>query len=143
METFWRNIRNFGFWGFESALWNNRKFCFLKHKKFFRDFHLPKYRTSFFWENIRNFLILKLESFISRNIRNFFQGGFFLFFLAWTWNYTTWMISFVWIMYHFIFTFPLGLLNTLYFVQAVFLLGQSRYAYDYFNFSVTLCLQYA
>ena len=37
-------------------------------------------RKAFFWENIRNFLILELESSISWNIRNFFPGGFLCFF---------------------------------------------------------------
>ena len=39
-------------------------------------------RKVFLWENIRNFLILELESFISRNIKkyqNFFRGDFFHF----------------------------------------------------------------
>ena len=51
-------------------------------------------RKAFFWENVRKafiwenigkdfpweniiFLILEWESFISRNVRNFFRGGFF------------------------------------------------------------------
>ena len=33
----------------------------------------------FLWENKRIFLILKIESSISGNIRNFFRGGFFYF----------------------------------------------------------------
>ena len=37
-------------------------------------------RKAFFWDNIRNFLILELKSSISWNIRNFFRGVFFLFF---------------------------------------------------------------
>ena len=57
-----------------------------KYKKFlqsgffyFSDFassHL-KYKKVFFGKNIRNFLILGLESTISLNIRNFFIVGFF------------------------------------------------------------------
>ena len=35
-------------------------------------------RKAFFWDNIRNFLILELKSSISWNIRNFFRGVFFL-----------------------------------------------------------------
>ena len=49
-----------------------RKFPFLKYKDFFRGFHIPKFKGSFFLEpessvfgNIRNFLILELESSIS------------------------------------------------------------------------------
>ena len=34
-------------------------------------------RKAFFWENPAIFLILELESFISRNMRNFFQSRFF------------------------------------------------------------------
>ena len=37
-------------------------------------------RKAFFWDNIRNFLILELKSSISWNVRNFFRGVFFLFF---------------------------------------------------------------
>ena len=43
----------------------------------------PNIRKAFFSENIKNFLILELESFISRNVRkykNFFQSWFSLFF---------------------------------------------------------------
>ena len=34
-------------------------------------------KNASFWENIRIILIFRLESFISRNISNFFWGGFF------------------------------------------------------------------
>ena len=40
---------------------------------------------AFFWENIRIFLILVLESSISGNIRNFFGGEFFLFYFGGAW----------------------------------------------------------
>ena len=40
-------------------------------------------RKAFFWENIRNFLMLEVESFISRNMKNFFRGGFFLISRVW------------------------------------------------------------
>ena len=39
-------------------------------------------RKAFFWENIRKFLILELESSISWNIRIFFWVGFFFVFLS-------------------------------------------------------------
>ena len=45
-------------------------------------------RKVFIWENIRNFLILELESCFSWNIKNIFQAGFFLFFQAWAEKYT-------------------------------------------------------
>ena len=75
-------------------------FHFLKHKKYFQsDFvfifwarkvrssnkrsflkmlYFPNYKKNFFWENIRKFFkLLRLGSFIPRNIRNFFIAGFF------------------------------------------------------------------
>ena len=45
-------------------------------------------RKVFIWENIRNFLILELESCFSWNIKNIFRAGFFLFFQAWAEKYT-------------------------------------------------------
>ena len=93
-----------------------RGFSFLKHKTSFnirvRKFHFPpEYKFSqsgffhfwslgwkvqgsisrnikkaFFWENIINILILELESFISRNIRNFFGSGFFFVFSSLDWK---------------------------------------------------------
>ena len=51
----------------------------LKYKQFFRGFRWPNIKKAFFGENLRNFLILELESSISRNIRNFFGGCFFIF----------------------------------------------------------------
>ena len=77
-----------------------------KYKKFFnlrvKKFHFLKYTKLFlgwiffiflslgwkvrglFWECKRDFLILELESSISRNIRNFFWGRCFLLFGPWT-----------------------------------------------------------
>ena len=64
-----------------------RKFYFLKYKSSI----FPKYKKSFFGETIRkifgvsvsgstrNFLILELESSISRKYKNFFRGFFFYF----------------------------------------------------------------
>ena len=43
-------------------------------------------RKAFFSENIRNFLILELESSISGNIRDFLGDNFFLFFLGLGWE---------------------------------------------------------
>ena len=75
----YQNIRIFygvGFFIFgarEVPSWNIRSF--------FKKFHFP----SFFWENIRTFLILDLESSISRNIRNsFFFTKYREFFSEWT-----------------------------------------------------------
>ena len=92
---FW-NIRTAFFW--ESIRSFFQGFCFLKYKKSFllRNFlgvdffHFLSLgwkvqgsisgntRKAFFWENIRNFLILELECSISWNIRSFFRGEFFL-----------------------------------------------------------------
>ena len=90
-NLFWRNIKNFGFCDFGSSFWNLKnifrvsifwnikKFRFLKYKEF-SGFPFPKIwkssiswniRKAFFWENIKNLLILELKSSISWNIRNF------------------------------------------------------------------------
>ena len=53
---------------------------FLKYNKFFRVSVSWNIRKDFCWENIRNFLILELDSSISREYKNFFERGFFLFF---------------------------------------------------------------
>ena len=42
----------------------------------------PNLKKAFFWENIRNFSILELESPISWNIRNFLGGWIFFHFFA-------------------------------------------------------------
>ena len=107
------NIRHFLRFGLKSSISQNitklhfqkykkffQGFCFLKYKEFFLDcfffnFFWPwpgkcsasrMYKKDFFWENIRFFLILELESCISRNIRNFFGGRFFKFFLGLGWE---------------------------------------------------------
>ena len=93
------NIRHFLRLGLKSSIFQNitklyfqkykkffQGFCFLKYKKFFLGWILfkffwpwagkysawRKYKKDFFWENIRFFLILELESCISRNIMDFF-----------------------------------------------------------------------
>ena len=85
------NLASF-FLKYKSFLFGARKFHFLKYKKFFhrkcffrvrkvhswnlrsflKKFHFSKFKKSFFWENMRMFLILGLESSISRNIRKTF-----------------------------------------------------------------------
>ena len=42
-NIFWRNIRNFYFWGFRSSSGNIRKFCFIKYNEVFPSFRFPKY----------------------------------------------------------------------------------------------------
>ena len=51
--------------------WNKRKFHFLKYKGFFRVSVSWNIRKAFFWKNIRNFLIIELESLISWNIKKY------------------------------------------------------------------------
>ena len=53
----------------------------LKYEKFFKKFHFPKHKKSFFWENLTTFLILGLESSVSWSIRkNFFLRKYKKFF---------------------------------------------------------------
>ena len=59
-----------------SVSWNIRKFHLLKFKEFCQSFSFPKYKKSF---PSRNFLMLEPESWVSRNIRNYFREGFFYF----------------------------------------------------------------
>ena len=61
-----------------SVSWNIRNFFSGWIFLFFRTW-AEKCRD-LFWENIRNFLILELESFISWYVRNFFGWRIFLFF---------------------------------------------------------------
>ena len=59
-----------------------RKYKKLFQRKFFTKniggLFLRKYKKAFFWANIRIFLIIESESYISWNIRNFFRGWIFL-----------------------------------------------------------------
>ena len=100
---FWGNIRNFFgvlvFGNISTAFfWENIiNFLILEYKKFFqgRFFYFSildlkvqgcisgNTRKAFFWKNIIHFLILESKIFISRNMRKFFRGGFFLFFELW------------------------------------------------------------
>ena len=66
-----QNTRNFFRVGF-FLIFRARKVFYWNIKKNFKKFHFPKYKKSFFWENIRTFLILGLESSTSRNIRKTF-----------------------------------------------------------------------
>ena len=69
---FWRNIWNFGFWGFGSSSWNIRSLrleCFISQniRKFLRKgfFHFSSSKS-----DLLIFLFLRLQNPISRNIRN-------------------------------------------------------------------------
>ena len=100
-----RNIRNFfrgKFWGLrpKSEEFNfqiyQKSFLLRKYKKSFvlrkykKSFSLRKYKKSFSLRKYNFFLILKLESFISGNKRNFIQERIFfsdfLFFVGWGWE---------------------------------------------------------
>ena len=99
---FWENIRNFS--GIFVS-WSMQKFLGLD---FFNILGLGRklqgyvwgnIRKAFFWENIRILLILELESFVSRNIKNLFRSGLFFVFLDLGWeiaqetpNYTTYFL---------------------------------------------------
>ena len=59
----------------------------------------PNIRKAFFWENIKNFLILELESFISWNVRkykNFFRSWFSLFFELGLKSFISWNTKNCW-----------------------------------------------
>ena len=71
------NIRNF--FGVDFFIFMSSDSSLLKYRKFFRGFYFLKYKKSL-RGNIRNFLILRLESSISWNKRNFFGVDFFYFF---------------------------------------------------------------
>ena len=60
-----------------SVFWNIRIFRFLKYMEFFSVFPFSEIQEKLFFGNIRNFLMLRLESSIFQNVRNFFWDGFF------------------------------------------------------------------
>ena len=76
------NTRNFFrlcffiFQAWKVPSWNIRSF-------FKKQFHFLKYKKNSFWENIRIFLILGLESFISQSIRKTFFWENIRHFLGW------------------------------------------------------------
>ena len=57
---------------------NIKKFFFVKYKEFLEVFRFPKYNKTFFLENVRNFLVVELESSISPNIRKYKNFFYFL-----------------------------------------------------------------
>ena len=92
---------------FSECFFSRLESSFLKYKKFFRRFHFPKYKKSFFWENTRIFLILGIESSIYQNIRNFLildlESSI-------PWNFWRWIFfSFLIFYFLFIYFFELGL----------------------------------
>ena len=86
---FWKKYKSFLSLGLESSISQNIRnffrvsfFIFWARKlwdirTFSKKFYFPKYKKSFFWENIRTFLMLGLKSSISRNIKTFLWAGFF------------------------------------------------------------------
>ena len=57
---FWRNIKNFSFWSFGSSSWSKKEnFGGVSVSWNIKNFHFPKYKESFLFKNIRNFLILE------------------------------------------------------------------------------------
>ena len=88
---FWENIGFFLILELESSISKNIRnffwsdiFCFLEGDLGLKvqGFICENIKKAFFWENIRNFLILELEGSISWNKGIFFSGRLFSFFWA-------------------------------------------------------------